>query len=141
MGSRPAQGTKGASSMATIDKLSMLHFAVSDVQRSKAFYTEKLGFKVTSDSQDFSQGNSRDRWVSLMPPGGGVSFNITNVFENMQPGTLKLYLSTPDVRAAHEELRARGVKPNHNVTEDSWGTWFDFNDPDGHHWFLVQSKY
>ena len=31
--------------MNTIDKLMMFHMAVSDMDKAKEFYTEKLGFK------------------------------------------------------------------------------------------------
>jgi catechol 2,3-dioxygenase-like lactoylglutathione lyase family enzyme len=125
--------------METIDKLSMLQMAVTDVDKAKAFYTDTLGFKATSDSKDFRPGT--DRWVSIVPPGGGATITLTNVFENMKPGTMKLYLSTPDVEAAYKELNAKGVKANNKITDDSWGKWFDLNDPDGNRWLIVQSKY
>ena len=125
--------------METIDKLSMMQMAVTDVDKAKEFYTDKLGFKAINDSKDFSQGS--DRWVSIVPPGGGATINLTNVFENMKPGTMKLYLSTSDIEAAYKELKAKGVKLTSEITDDSWGKWFDFNDPDGNHWLIVQSKY
>ena len=53
--------------MGTIDKISMMHVAVRDVDKAKEFYTEKLGFKAVSDSRDFIPGD--DRWVSIVPPG------------------------------------------------------------------------
>ena len=120
--------------MKTIDKLMMFHMAVSDMDQVKAFYTDKFGFQVT---QDYGQGGQR--WVSMNLPGGGTSINLTTFHENMKPGTMKLYLSTPDIGAAYQELTAKGVKPNNEITDDSWGKWFDVNDPDGNHWFIVQS--
>jgi catechol 2,3-dioxygenase-like lactoylglutathione lyase family enzyme len=125
--------------METIDKLSMIQMAVANVEKAKEFYTEKLGFKVASDTKDFLPGT--DRWVSVVPPGGGATITLTNVFENMKPGTLKLYLSTSDVEAACKELKAKDIKLNNKVTDDSWGKWFDLNDPDGNRWLIVQSKY
>ncbi len=125
--------------MGAIDKISMMHMAVSDVDKAKAFYTEKLGFKATSDSKDFAPG--KDRWVSIVPPGGGTSINLTNVFENMKPGSMKLYLSTSDIQAAYKELKAKGVQPTDEITQASWGTSFGFDDPDGNHWRVVESKY
>jgi uncharacterized glyoxalase superfamily protein PhnB len=55
-------------------------------------------------------------------PGGGTSINLTNVFENMKPGSMKLYLSTPDIEAAYKELKAKGVKPTAEITHAGWGT-------------------
>jgi hypothetical protein len=37
------------------------------------------------------------------------------------------------------QLKAKGVKPLHEVTKATWGAWFDLNDPDGNHWLVVQS--
>ncbi len=50
-----------------------------------------------------------------------------------------MYLSTPDIEATFKQLRAKGVKPLPEITKDTWGTWFDLNDPDGNHWLVVQS--
>jgi uncharacterized glyoxalase superfamily protein PhnB len=52
---------------------------------------------------------------------------------------MKLYLSTSDVEEVHKDLKAKGVKPNDEVRNDSWGKWFSVNDPDGNYWFIVQS--
>ena len=38
-------------------------------------------------------------------PGGGTSINLTTEHENMKPGTLKLYLSTPEIEAAYNQLK------------------------------------
>ena len=42
-------------------------------------------------------GPNGQRWVSMDLPGGGTSINLTTFHENMKPGTMKLYLSTPDI--------------------------------------------
>jgi len=131
----------------TFDKLMMLHMAVNDMVRAKEFYTEKLGFKVTSDFA-YDQAHAAlagvpagARWISLELPGGGTSINLTNVFENMKPGSMKLYLSTPDIEAACAELKAKGVRLAHEITHAGWGTSFDFTDPEGNQWIVVESKY
>ena len=121
-----------------VEKILMFHMAVTDMAKAKAFYAEKLGFHVT---RDYGQGDQH--WVSLDAPGGGASLNLTTVYENMKPGTMKLYLSTPDIEAAYHELKAKGVKVN-EVKDDLYGPgsgvkWFDLSDPDGNQWLLVQS--
>lgn len=58
----------------------------------------------------------------------------------MRPGSLNLYLSTPDIEAANRELKAKGVRLAHEITHAGWGTSFDFADPDGNQWIVVQSK-
>src|ERR671937_530171 len=95
-----------------VEKIVMFHMAVTDMAKAKKFYAEKLGFKVTRDS-----GPGDQQWVSLDAPGGGASLNLTTVHENMKPGTMKLYLSTPDIEAARQELKAKGVEPISETTE------------------------
>ncbi len=117
-----------------VEKILMFHMAVTDMAKSKAFYAEKLGFTVTSD---YGQGNQH--WVSLAAPGGGASLNLTTAHENMQPGTMKLYLSTPDIEATYKELKARGIEPTSEIIKAGWGTSFEVRDPDGNRWLVVQS--
>jgi uncharacterized glyoxalase superfamily protein PhnB len=49
------------------------------------------------------------------------------------------YLSTPDIEAAYQELKARGVEPTSEIADDGWGKWFGMSDPDGNKWLIVQS--
>ena len=56
---------------------------------------------------------------------------------------MKLYVSTPDIEAAYNELKAKGVKVN-EVKDDLYGPgsgvkWFDLRDPDGNKWLIVQA--
>ena len=125
--------------MKIIDKIFMFHMAVADMDKSKEFYTDKLGFIVTND---YGQGDQH--WVSLDIPGGAPSLNLTTSHENMKPGTMKLYLSTPDIKAAYEELKTKGAKPATEITDDLYGPgsgvkWFSLNDPDGNKLMIVQS--
>jgi catechol 2,3-dioxygenase-like lactoylglutathione lyase family enzyme len=121
-----------------VEKILMFTMAVTDMAKAKEFYADKLGFQVTSD---FGQGDQH--WVSLNAPGGGASLNLTTMHENMKPGTMKLYLSTPDIAAVYQELKTKGVKVN-EVKDDLYGPgsgvkWFGLRDPDGNQWLLVQS--
>src|SRR5690242_5567314 len=95
------------------EKIMMFHMAVTDMAKAKAFYADTLGFQVT---RDFGQGDQH--WVSLDAPGGGASLNLTTALENMQPGTMKLYLSTPDIEAAYQELTAKGARPTSEIRDD-----------------------
>ena len=112
--------------------------AVTDMVKSKEFYAEKLGFKVTKD-----YGKDDRHWVSL-DLGSGASLNLATAHENMKPGTMKLYLSTPDIEFSYKELKAKGVKLNGQISDDLYGPgsgvkWFEINDPDGNRWLIVQT--
>ena len=120
------------------EKLLMVMMAVTDMAKAKAFYAEQLGFQVTTD---FGQGDQH--WVTLEPPGGGPTLTLATMHGNMKPGTMRLYLSTSDIEAAHNELKAKGVKVN-DVKDDLYGPgsavkWFDLRDPDGNVWQVAQS--
>src|SRR5262245_43579616 len=133
--------------MNTFDRLQMFHMAVNEMDQVKAFYAETLGFRV---KRDFAYNEAQaaqagvaavSRWVAMELP-DGTTINLTNVHENMKPGTMKLYLSTLDIETAYQELKAKGIKPINDISQAHWDTpvkWFDFNDPDGNHWFVVQS--
>ncbi len=121
--------------MHTIDKLIMLNMAVDDMNTVRDFYADRFGLKVTAD---YEYGGKR--WVSMALLGGGTSINLTTEHENMKPGTLKLYLSTPDIEAAHGQLKEDGAS---QISDDLYGPgsgvkWFSVDDPENNHWMIVQ---
>jgi len=121
-----------------VNQIMMFHMAVTDMAKSKDFYT-KLGFTVV---QDYGQGDQH--WVSLTAPGGGASLNLTTAHEHMKPGTMKLYLSADDVEATHDELEKAGLKVS-KVGDDLYGPgsgakWFSLSDPDDNKWMVAPAK-
>jgi predicted enzyme related to lactoylglutathione lyase len=121
------------------EKILMLTMAVSDMAKSKAFYAEQLGWSVTTD---YGQGDQH--WVVVQPPGGGTSVTLSTMHGNMKPGTMHLYLSTPDIEATHNEYKARGLQVS-EVKDDLYGPgsgvkWFPVKDPDGNVWQVAQSE-
>ncbi|MFY1598894.1 VOC family protein [Micromonospora sp. WMMD737] len=119
---------------------------VSDVDRAKAFYADRLGFAVDHDT---AFGDDA-RIVQLTPPGSGCSIVIgKGVVPQMPPGSLKgLQLVVPDLRRARAELVERGVEVGEIqvVGEnprpvpdplDNVGFLF-FADPDGNAWAVQQ---
>jgi catechol 2,3-dioxygenase-like lactoylglutathione lyase family enzyme len=119
---------------------------VSDVDRAKSFYADRLGFNVDHDSR-ISEGN---RIVQLTPPGSGCSIVIgEGVLPPMPPGSLKgLQLVVNNIHKAHAELAERGVDVSdvqvigenpRPVPDplDNVGFVF-FSDPDGNSWTVQQ---
>src|SRR2546423_3948762 len=100
-------------------KLEVVVVPVSDVDRSKQFYSEQLGFNVDVDHQP----NESFRVVQLTPPGSACSVTIGTGLAAMAPGSLKgLQLVVSDIAAAREELVGRGVEvsPIRHVGESGW---------------------
>jgi catechol 2,3-dioxygenase-like lactoylglutathione lyase family enzyme len=115
-------------------KLELVAVPVTDVDRAKAFYTEKLGFHADFDQQV----NENLRFVQLTPPGSACSIVIGVGITDMQPGSLEgLLMVVADVRAVREELVKRGAEVSEVDVQD-WGHFVYFSDPDGNRWSLQQ---
>jgi predicted enzyme related to lactoylglutathione lyase len=115
-------------------KLELIQVPVSDIDRAKAFYTEKAGFAADVDSTV----DEKVRFIQLTPPGSGCSISLTTGVHEMRPGSLEgLQLVVADADAAREELLRRGVEVG-EVQEFPWGRFVFFADPDGNGWSVQQ---
>ena len=115
-------------------RLELVQVPVSDVDRAKAFYTERVGFNADHDHQVTDEL----RFVQLTPPGSGCSIAIGTGLGDMQPGSVEgLQLVVADVQAARNELVERGVDVS-EVQEFPWGSFVFFSDPDGNKWSVQQ---
>ena len=87
-------------------KLELVLVPVSDVDRAKAFYTEKLGFDLDVDHAP----NEEFRVVQLTPPGSACSITIGNGITKAEPGSYRgTHLVVDDIEAVRDELVGRGV--------------------------------
>jgi catechol 2,3-dioxygenase-like lactoylglutathione lyase family enzyme len=121
---------------------------VSDVDRAKEFYAEKMGFAVDHDSDL----GPHMRIVQLTPRGSGCSIVIGRGVGEMAPGSLKgPQLVVNDIRAARAELADRGVdvgevqvagpsgfRPAKDDDDLNNQGFVFFADPDGNAWSLQQ---
>ena len=129
-------------------KLELVVVPVSDVDKSKAFYSEQLGWAVDVDHQP----NEHFRVVQLSPPGSACSITIGVGLTDAVPGSYKgMHLVVTDIEAARVELVQAGVdasEPYHfgetgkadGVHPDriDFGTFMDFPDPDGNAWVVQE---
>jgi catechol 2,3-dioxygenase-like lactoylglutathione lyase family enzyme len=111
-------------------KLELVPIPVADVDRAKAFYTEKLGFKLDHDIR-----NGEIRVVQLTPPGSACSIVIGTGIVHTPPGSVQgLHLVVSDLHAARAQLVERGVAAS-EVKDYGGGISFVFlKDPDGNTW-------
>ena len=115
-------------------KLELVNVPVSDVDRAKAFYTEKVGFHEDNDATV----SDEIRFVQLTPPGSNCSISIGTGLSEMEPGSVKgLQLVVKDVEAARVDLAGRGVDVS-EVAVFPWGSFVFFSDPDGNSWAVQQ---
>jgi catechol 2,3-dioxygenase-like lactoylglutathione lyase family enzyme len=115
-------------------KLELVCVPVSDVDRAKDFYVNKVGFNADHDHRV----HESLRFVQLTPPGSGCSISMGEGLTQMTPGSIEgLQLVVDDADKAHDELAARGV-PVSDVEELPWGRFVYFKDPDGNAWNIQQ---
>jgi catechol 2,3-dioxygenase-like lactoylglutathione lyase family enzyme len=115
-------------------RLELVNVPVSDVERAKAFYTEKAGFNA---DHDFAVSDEL-RFVQLTPPGSPCSISIGKGLTQKPPGSVEgLQLVVSDINAARAELAGRGVDVS-DVQEFPWGKFVWFSDPDGNGWAVQQ---
>jgi catechol 2,3-dioxygenase-like lactoylglutathione lyase family enzyme len=121
--------------MARMDwKLELVAIPVSDVDRAKAFYTERVGFHADHDHTV----NDDVRFVQLTPPGSACSIALGKGIVEGRPGSAKgLQLVVADADAAHAELSSRGVEVS-DVQDLPWGRFVFFEDPDGNRWSVQE---
>jgi predicted enzyme related to lactoylglutathione lyase len=117
-------------------KLELVAIPVSDVDRAKAFYAEKVGFAADHDHRV----SDEIRFVQLTPPGSACSIALGLGITDMPPGSVRgLQVVVPDVDAARAELAGRGVEVS-DVQQFPWGRFAFFSDPDGNGWALQESN-
>jgi catechol 2,3-dioxygenase-like lactoylglutathione lyase family enzyme len=132
-------------------KLEVVILPVSDVDRSKAFYVDQVGFNLDVDhaaGDDF-------RVVQMTPAGSACSATIGVGLTDGVPGSVRgTHLVVTDIEAARAELRERGVDVS-DIRHIESGTWVtgphperndyesfaDFRDPDGNTWILQERGY
>ena len=115
-------------------KLELVAVPVSDVDRAKSFYTEKVGFNADHDHAV----SDEIRFVQLTPPGSACSIALGKGIVNTPPGSVQgLQLVVSDIHAARAELVERGVEVS-EVQDFPWGSFVFFSDPDGNGWAVQQ---
>lgn len=129
-------------------KIEVVTIPVSDVDRARDFYVEKVGFAV-----DIDQTVSDEvRLVQLTPPGSACSIHLGKETTNMVSGSLDgLFLVVRDLRAARAHLAGRGVeagefqvfeegtyRPAHEEENLDYVGCVFFSDPDGNRWCVQQ---
>lgn len=115
-------------------KLELVAVPVTDVDRAKDFYVDKVGFNADHDFQVTDEL----RFVQLTPPGSACSIVIGNGITEMAPGSQTgLQVVVDDVEAIRAELAGRGVDTT-EVDRQPWGSFSFFSDPDGNRWAMQQ---
>lgn len=137
-------------------KLEVIVLPVADVDRAKAFYVERLGFRLDADFP-VDEGY---RVVQVTPPGSECSIIFGTGVTTAAPGTLHgLHLIVTDIEKTVAELTDRGIAvegpfrdatgvfhhadakdhvPGADPQRRSYRSFAAFTDPDGNGWYLQE---
>jgi catechol 2,3-dioxygenase-like lactoylglutathione lyase family enzyme len=134
-------------------KLEVVILPVSDVDRTKAFYSG-LGWRIDGD---FVDGDWRA--MQMTPPGSPCSIIFGKGVTSAAPGSVQgNFLIVDDVDAARAELKEKGVDVSEvfhfggplqvyttqgrvagrHPENRSYSSWASFADPDGNTWMLQE---
>ena len=139
-------------------RLELVLVPVSDLDRARAFYRDRVGFTEDFDTRFCDHV----RMIQLTPPGSGCSIALLEGMpagrpgaRRMEPGSLDgLTIVVPDIEEARANLVASGVGVSEvleavhgdgdsfyrPVTGEprGWNAYAFFADPDGNGWVLQQ---
>lgn len=112
----------------TITHIQLLSVPVTDQDRAKSFYVDRLGFDLVNDNKV----GPAQRWVQVAPKGASTSITLVTWFDTMPAGSLKgLVLETDDLDGDVAALTGRGVSIKGGIQQAPWGRYVTFDDPDG----------
>jgi predicted enzyme related to lactoylglutathione lyase len=122
--------------MAKIKSVTVVSVPVSDQERAKNFYVNKLGFQLLRDDTSIAGM----RWVQVGPKNATTSLTLVNWFDSMPAGSLQgLVLNSENLEADYAELINKGVEFATPPEKQPYGTEAVFHDPDGNSIVLQQA--
>ena len=118
--------------------LELVVVPVTDVDRAKAFYVEKLGFDEDVDTNV----EGAFRVVQLTPPGSSCSITLGPlVVDEVPEASARFQLCVLDIEQARTQLVERGVEVS-DITSFAGGGPYDrfvfLKDPDGNNWAVQE---
>lgn len=134
-------------------KLNTTQLWVLDQDEALEFYTQKLGWEVRQDVTMAEMGNFR--WLTVAPPNQDIEVVLMAIpgppvmddatAEQLRTLVSKgfagtLFLTTDDVYADVEALKARGVEFSEEPEDRPYGIDAGFRDPSGNSFRLTQVK-
>ena len=116
-------GAAAAQSGAAALKVRHIHIWVKDVGRTKLFYRDKLGFKLSSERAG----------ENVEFEGGQLWFGKWRGSGTLDTNSITIGIGTSSVETAYQTLKKNGVSLP-DAPSEAHGEWhFVFQDPDGYH--------
>jgi len=116
--------------------LNFVSVPVSDQERAKKFYVDKIGFELQFEGPH----ESGAKFIVLGIPGAQTSIVLVTWFETMPAGSLRgLVIETDKINDDLKRLKSNGVNAG-EVEDLPWGSFVEFEDPDGNRLVLREKK-
>ena len=121
-----------------IKRVGTVSVFVSDQQRAKAFYTEKLGMELRLEAPLFP--GSDLKWIEVAPAGAETVINLYKTDaadENWghYAGTIgksqAITIQASELEVLAEDLRSKGVIILQEPVAEPWGHWMSIQDSEG----------
>ena len=115
---------------------------VSDQQRAKAFYTDKLGFELRTEAP-LGPG-SPNLWIAVAPKGAKTEIILYLPDENWEHykqvvgQSQAITLDVTDMDSVCADLKKKGVKFSSEPDKQPWGTYATIVDSEGNKILLVE---
>jgi len=126
-----------------IKKIGTTTIYISDTERAKDFFVNKLGFELRQD-MPLGMGTEEEnlRWLTVAPPGSDTEILLIKGFAGWTPEMVgkfgSLTFQTDDIKGTYEDFKAKGVKFTEEPNFQYYGMWqAQFEDEDGNSYVLV----
>ncbi len=115
---------------------------VRDQERAKKFWSEVVGFEITTDVPYDDKGN---RWVEVTSPDRVTALVLSAAPEDLERfavrdelPTANFFFYADDIEKTYEELAAKGVEFPARPEKQPWGWWAMFTDSEGNRFALQE---
>jgi|SRR5947209_2783078 len=124
-----------------LKRINVVVLFVSDLDRSKTFYRDTLGFEVTFEDEAGVYFELEGAALMLLTHDGARDLLTTEAVASPRPAgtTSQLVAFVEDVDQVHRELVDQGVEFVREPVDREWGMrTAHFKDPEGNIWELAQ---
>ena len=125
-----------------INRVGTVSVFVSDQERAKDFYTNKLGFELRTDAPLYPGATAR--WVAVAPAGAETEIILYLPDENwahyeqVVGKAQSITLDVSDLAAVYEDLKGKGVTFVSEPDAQPWGTFATLQDSEGNLILMVE---
>ncbi|RJG22630.1 VOC family protein [Paenibacillus thiaminolyticus] len=117
-----------------IKQIATVAIYVEDQQQAKRFWTEQVGFTVTTEHPM----GPNAMWLEVAPAGGGSRLVLypKSMMKGWEEQKASIVFECDDIMSTYATMKANGVEFNGEPNEMQWGTYASFSDPDGNQFLL-----